>query len=1017
MKMGIKLASVLLFSVVGLSIAAPYGCVFEQSGFHYDLTGLSNSTSDYRISGPLEDFYLNMCIDVVQQCPLSDGCGACQVWDPNSSFGHACIGKSNTAQFELPDRANSVFRLTFMNGDIPPGQADPRTFEIDFFCDYSAGQGAPTFIEESPHLNYQFNWTTAFACPDASSFVGANISLVYATAGQEGLVGGRSGDVLAFTVQLVDLDGRNLTYNDTIASKVPVMAVVDNDLPTEQQFLGDAVYAGAGVFNVSYRYSGPHGAHTLTVRVNGVEVVGDSYPITITPGPISESSVVTFAAPSAVVGSVQAFNISLRDYSGAEVRDPCAETAFSLQLVGPNFVNPTIACTAVASDPSGWSGVYTAYTPAIYEVNFTVNGAAAASNPPTIRVNATTVNGSYATLFDVNGYLYNLTGLRNTVQDYYMEDETQWATYKYYINFGGPTIRTDCGDGCAVCQNAAPLWFCLGRTNTLTVSPAVVPGADGKGLSAFFGEGDRFKDGLRSVRLDFLCDWNATAGGPFNVSEGDIGSYSVQWRSAYACPVVQAYILPNASWSFEAPGQTGLTGGRSGDILSLSVQLVDKFGQNVTNDGIASRASVSIMLDAGLDTEQGFVGTYSGNGVFVVTYQYVGPVGPHNLVVYVLGEQAYGSPHVVEFATGRALASESFAVFPETTVPTAGAVHEFYVKLEDFSGNPVSNLTENTVTVTLKGPVTVVADLLPFNDSHIVGRYTTDVAGAYVVDVLVNGEAAQSLPPVVSVTSTGVPVVSGTTAVGNGLTPSPGAASIVILQLRDQYGNNITQNTTLAAWTSSLTKINGSTLDTTPVYMGNGLWSISYNLTVAGNYSLSVDLNQTAIPGSPFAIVLFPGPADPAMCSASGGGLTDAEAHKAASFKITSKDRWGNLRPNDNFTVYVVDGGDRVQNTPTLRNNHDGTYSGSYQVFVEGAYWLYIQVDGKDIAGSPFEIRCDSDANDIPPNFIDKLSTGQIIGIAAGCLVLTCVLTVAGFALIYRFCFSRKKDYDRIIMS
>eukprot|EP01116_Phalansterium_solitarium_P001720 TRINITY_DN1152_c0_g3_i1.p1 TRINITY_DN1152_c0_g3~~TRINITY_DN1152_c0_g3_i1.p1 ORF type:complete len:236 (-),score=16.93 TRINITY_DN1152_c0_g3_i1:191-898(-) len=164
------MASHWLLVVLLLSTASfvhPYSCTYSHNGVNYDVSLLANSSSDYHYQyGSDTDFRMNVCRPTVTQVCGSTS-ATCEQWDPSSANGHASLGNASTATFHparVPGEYGQGFTIQFTDGDKPPGQPKPRTMEIDFICDSSAGVGAPKYVGQVPSLHFIFHWMSSFAC-------------------------------------------------------------------------------------------------------------------------------------------------------------------------------------------------------------------------------------------------------------------------------------------------------------------------------------------------------------------------------------------------------------------------------------------------------------------------------------------------------------------------------------------------------------------------------------------------------------------------------------------------------------------------------------------------------------------------------------------------------------------------------------------------------------------------------------------------------------------------------------
>jgi len=134
-----------------------YDCHYISSrGYSYDLSRLRRDSADYVLHDTENnyDFYVNLCRNMVNTSYCGGGeMGMCQVGD----FGHAVLGR-RPVQFSDIGSAGTGVVLTLQGGDAG------RKTQITFRCDNSVGSGLPSYINEAPQLQYNFEWRTSAAC-------------------------------------------------------------------------------------------------------------------------------------------------------------------------------------------------------------------------------------------------------------------------------------------------------------------------------------------------------------------------------------------------------------------------------------------------------------------------------------------------------------------------------------------------------------------------------------------------------------------------------------------------------------------------------------------------------------------------------------------------------------------------------------------------------------------------------------------------------------------------------------
>lgn len=124
-----------------------------------------------------------------------------------------------------------------------------------------------------------------------------------------------------------------------------------------------------------------------------------------------------------------------------------------------------------------------------------------------------------------------------------------------------------------------------------------------------------------------------------------------------------------------------------------------------------------------------------------------------------------------------------------------------------------------------------------------------------------------------------------------------GAINVFLVQPEDPFGNNITALTSidflLEFENTNQQPISNFSYTYQPT--NNGLYQISYNITLSGSFKMFVAMNSSAaqIQGSPFQISTQPGAPCASTSVVSGDGLTDAFTDETETFTIESFDCFG----------------------------------------------------------------------------------------------------------------------------
>jgi len=277
--------------------------------------------------------------------------------------------------------------------------------------------------------------------------------------------------------------------------------------------------------------------------------------------------------------------------------------------------------------------------------------------------------------------------------------------------------------------------------------------------------------------------------------------------------------------------------------------------------------------------------------------------------------------------------------------------------------------------------------------------------------VQVQGENVVGSPFQISVVPVDFVWPSNCIAYGANLTNgTAGFIGNFLVQTKDLLDNNITDNHPNLTWTVTFTDDDSQLpvhCQYTVVYLQGGLYIINYNVTIAALFDLSIQINETAIQGSPFTNVIVPGPTYAPNCRGWGDGLGGDTliSDKQTSFTLQSQDAFHNLRMqgNDSYQIVITESEDASASsvtTPELTDNQNGTYSGTYTLGTSGHYYVYVSINSVQISGSPFEVDVKWKG----------LSTTTVVLIVLGCVVGV-ALIIAG-VWIYRVKFRKRSLYQ-----
>lgn len=142
--------------------------------------------------------------------------------------------------------------------------------------------------------------------------------------------------------------------------------------------------------------------------------------------------------------------------------------------------------------------------------------------------------------------------------------------------------------------------------------------------------------------------------------------------------------------------------------------------------------------------------------------------------------------------------------------------------------------------------------------------------------------------------------------------------------------------------------------------LGTGEYHAIFNDTAAGAYSVSILYEDSHIAGSPLTVRVRPGELEPVKTIATGTGLSECVARRAATVQILAKDLYGNpvseaLRMGPGEVEAVLRGPETIQLVPT--KSEAGCMTLLYTAMRAGTYDLSLTHAGRHLAGSPWKVR------------------------------------------------------------
>lgn len=317
-----------------------------------------------------------------------------------------------------------------------------------------------------------------------------------------------------------------------------------------------------------------------------------------------------------------------------------------------------------------------------------------------------------------------------------------------------------------------------------------------------------------------------------------------------------------------------------------------------------------------------------------------------------------------------------------------GDIASFSVQLVDQYGYDM-NFGDVNLTVSLDDALEL--NLINLKNGSYICDYIPTVSGESQLKVFLDGQPIKDSPFIIFVEPGVVNSSQSLAYEGNdqdGL--SGGIAGMLhqfMVQIRDRFGNLIKRHDSIQLDVS----IHGNqkSIQAQTHYDTNGIWIVSYNLTISGTYDMRIQINGNDIQNAIHSISIEPSVIDGSMCTtqdASRGGL----AGMTSFFKIFMIDTFGNRIFNMKVEPKIeikLDGPESA--TGTVEYIGNGTYQGSYLASKSGNYQLTVRVNDKEIFGSPFDIKVEPQATIWPPNCIAFDLKDSIAGAQSGFKVQT----------------------------
>jgi len=291
---------------------------------------------------------------------------------------------------------------------------------------------------------------------------------------------------------------------------------------------------------------------------------------------------------------------------------------------------------------------------------------------------------------------------------------------------------------------------------------------------------------------------------------------------------------------------------------------------------------------------------------------------------------------------------------------------EFTILARNKYGNPVKKGNDlfKVELVGPKGAVPKDMDIKDNKDGTYTVVYNATVPGVYVGDVTLKDKSIDKAPFRVDVEQNEKPrheadpewsTISGP-GVEGGNTDAPTEFKI---HAKNKYGNPIP--TGGDDFRAKIKGFRGRTLpDTVLTDNKDGTYNVKYNPVASGNHQVLVTLDGTPLKQCPVSVPITQ-KTEAGKSEAKGAGTQLGSTAEPAVFTIQARDKRGNKcnRGGDPFKVVVKGPAGSPAIEPHVKDNHDGTYTVSYQPVTAGGHTVDISLEGKPIANGSLKVNVD----------------------------------------------------------
>jgi hypothetical protein len=747
-----------------------------------------------------------------------------------------------------------------------------------------------------------------------------------------GLTQGTAGYLSVLYVQLTDTFGNNVS--------VPNIQVKADLVDYPDQPSTTPVGTNVGLFMISYNVT-VASTYTLQVQAQGAIVTYGNSTVTIQPAEVDPVSCVAFGTgltgADLVVGNLNAFSVQLRDRYLNNITSPEAP----LDVV----ITDLLYSSAVNVTPIFESGAYqVSYNITLasdYQVSLTVSGdpilnpitnltlAPAAINPPTC-----VATGDLGT----DAVAGTLRVFQVQLRDVYSNN----------------IVNVDPSAAIVAAQFTNPS---LAVPITITYTEAGV----------------------------YSCSYNATVTGSYTLDILVLGAAIANGNTpvqVVAAPAYPPYCM--------AQGES-LTVATAGALVSFSIYLYDVFNNSIPPTILAPVVSVTTPTEQTVD-----VTPDETQGIYTATYN-ITQSATYTVDITIGGVQI-GTPPASLVINPAPLYVPNCIASGSTLIGTAGTQGAITLLQRDVFGNNIKDYTQVTgVTfeMSLASDPTIIANTSQpeqNGDGSYALSYAITLAGNYVTGISINnGNILGS--PFTTVVNPANFDPHGTATVGLETNVVAGNNNSFSVQLRDVYGNDITEN--VVAPDNITLLLNGTEVEKTEITLvGDGIYDIVYNQTVAGAYTMNITIDHVEIGTTPLPqIIISPAGTYPPLCFAVGEATLKAYIKRDNSYTLVVRDEYGNHCNGSTIPPVIqlsATGETTVVGSAVL--SPDGNYTITYSgITAKATYTMSVTFNGEHIHGSPFAVE--SQYSNSAPN------TVMIVGIVLGCVAFVGIAAFFGYRM------------------